>query len=107
MSLVVVMTTSENVNQLEKMAQAAVDRGLAACVQIVGPITSVYRWQGKTESAQEFRCEMKTTLDNLKRLESLIRELHSYELPEIIAFPVTYASEDYGRWVRDHTAQEE
>ncbi len=101
MSLVIVITTVNDKNAAETIARKAVESRLAACVQIVGPITSVYRWQGNVESESEFRCEMKTLADRVSRLEELICSLHPYDVPEILTVPVTYASADYEQWARE------
>jgi len=102
--IVILITTTDDVDVAEAIAHDAVDRRLAGCVQIVGPITSVYRWQEKIETAKEFRCELKTTSQHVPKLEALIRELHAYETPEIIVVPVTHASTDYGQWLSDQLA---
>lgn len=104
---VVLITTTDDIDVAEAIAHDAVDRRLAACVQIVGPITSVYRWQGKIETAKEFRCELKTTLQHVAELESLIRELHTYDVPEIVVLAATYVSADYGQWLNDQLAKEQ
>ena len=74
-------------------------------MQIVGPVISVYRWDGNVETAKEFRCELKTSEQHLGALESLIRELHNYDVPGIIALPQVFASEDYGNWLRQQLKQ--
>ena len=72
---------------------------LAACAQIFGPITSVYRWQGAIERASEWYCLLKTSIDAYPGLEARIRSLHPYEVPEIIATPIEFAAESYAAWV--------
>jgi periplasmic divalent cation tolerance protein len=83
----------------ERIATALVERGLAGCVQIVGPVQSIYRWQGRIEQAEERLLLIKTTEHQFSMLESLVRELHSYECPEIIATPITDGSMNYLRWL--------
>jgi periplasmic divalent cation tolerance protein len=74
---------------------------LAACVQIVGPITSVYRWQGKIESTQEWQCMAKSQQGLFHRIEEAIKRLHPYHVPEIIALPVLAGNADYLAWLDD------
>ena len=74
---------------------------LAACAQVSGPLTSTYRWEGQVERASEWYCHLKTTLDRLPALESRLRELHPYEVPEIIAVPIVQGNADYLEWIRD------
>lgn len=81
------------------MASLLVERELAACVQILPPITSIYRWQGKVEKAAEVLLFIKTTREAYAALETAIRENHSYETPEIIALPVESGSSSYLNWL--------
>lgn len=80
-----------------------VERGLAACAQIEGPLTSVYRWHGVVETAEEFTCRVKTTPAAAAACEAAIRSLHSYDTPEILV-SVSYGSVGYAAWVRDNVA---
>ncbi|MCG8586812.1 MAG: divalent-cation tolerance protein CutA, partial [Pirellulales bacterium] len=80
-----VTTTVDHREHAERMADMLVERRLAACVQIVGPIRSVYHWQDKVESANEFLCQAKTRRALYDKIEAAIRELHTYDEPEIIA----------------------
>jgi periplasmic divalent cation tolerance protein len=98
-----VHTTTASKEDAERIAAALVERRLAACVQIVGPITSVYRWQGKTETSSEWLCVAKTQQSLYGQVEAAIRELHSYEVPEIVATPIVAGSENYLNWVREET----
>ncbi len=81
------------------IAEQLVDQGVAACVNITSPITSVYRWKGKIESNDELLLLIKTTQAQYQKLETLIRSLHPYELPEIIAVPVEQGLNEYLNWV--------
>jgi len=74
-------------------------RRLAACVQVLGPITSTYRWEGAIETSQEWRCEAKTRVELYDEIEKAIRSLHSYQVPEILAVPVVDGSADYLAWL--------
>jgi len=96
-----VITTAERQEEAEAIARALVEQRLAACVQIVGPIRSVYRWQGKVETAQEWQCLIKTRQDRFDQVQGVIRRMHAYQVPEILALPVVAGSEDYLRWVEE------
>ena len=98
-----VLTTTESRDVAETIGRALVDQRLAACVQIVGPITSIYRWQDKINTAQEWQCWAKTRRELYGRIEETIRRLHPYQVPEILAIPVTAGSADYLAWLADET----
>jgi periplasmic divalent cation tolerance protein len=91
----------------DRLAAALVERRLAACVQIVGPVRSVYRWKDQVEQGDEWLCLIKSTGDRFSALEAAIRELHSYECPEIIATPITAGSDGYLAWLREQTSSDE
>jgi len=97
---IVVVTTSDRLETLEQIASESVSKKLAACCQIVGPITSHYVWEGKPETSTEWQCQIKTTVDAYDRLEKLIKQLHHYDEPEIIYFRIDRGSESYLDWVR-------
>lgn len=82
------------------LAHSLVSRQLAACVQILGPMTSVYAWQGQTQQGDEWLLLIKTTEDAFDNLVAAIRAEHSYEVPEILGVPVTHALGEYAAWVR-------
>lgn len=96
----VVITTTETQVDAERLARLLVERELAACVQILPQITSVYRWQGKVERAAEFLLLIKSTHEAYPELEAAIRENHSYETPEILALPVEAGSDGYLNWLK-------
>jgi periplasmic divalent cation tolerance protein len=96
---IVVMTTTASRDEATKIATTLVERQLAACVQIIGPISSVYRWQENVEQSEEWLCIVKTQRSIYSTLESAIRALHSYDVPEIIALPVIEGSESYLNWL--------
>ena len=98
-----VATTTDRNEEAQRIARALVERRLAACVHVVGPIRSTYWWQGQIETAEEWRLEMKTRGELLEPLARAIRELHSYDVPEIIAVPITDGSQDYLDWLRRET----
>lgn len=99
-----VMTTVGSTEEARRLARALVERRLAACVQIVGPIFSTYRWEGAVEDAEEWLCFVKTRRDRYDEVEGAIRELHSYDTPEILAVPVVAGSAAYVRWLAESTA---
>ena len=100
----IVLTTTGSREEAGKIAHALVERRLAACVNIVGPIHSVYRWQGKVESAPEHLLLIKTTAARFDAVAKAIRELHSYELPECIALPIEGGSAEYLEWIDQSVA---
>lgn len=83
------------------IAQALVESRLAACSQVLGPLTSVYRWQGQVESAEEWLCVAKTSDELYDQVEAAIRQAHPYELPEILATPIARGSRAYLDWLRE------
>lgn len=95
----VVLSTADSAEEARKIAHALVEGGLAACVNIVPQIESVYRWQGKVETSQEFLLLVKTTAKHVSSVFQVIQSLHSYELPECIALEVTAGSEAYLGWI--------
>ena len=99
-----IITTTASADDARRIARAIVERRLAACVQIVGPIESVYRWEGKIEAATEFQCWIKTRGDLYSSAEEAIRELHTYDVPEILAIPVVQGSAAYLEWLGRETA---
>lgn len=96
-----VTTTCDQRSDADTIAKTLVERELAACVQIAGPIVSIYRWQGKVEKAQEWICFIKTKRDLYAAVEAAIRSVHTYDTPEIIAVPITAGSEKYLKWLDD------
>ena len=94
-----VQTTVASEEQALRIAGELVERRLAACVQVAGPILSTYRWEGQVEHAREWLCLIKTRESLYPRLEHAIRELHDYDTPEIIATPITHGSRDYLNWL--------
>jgi periplasmic divalent cation tolerance protein len=88
----------------QQLARTLIDRRLAACASVLAPCTSVYRWHGAVEEAAEVPVMIKTTASRYAELESALRELHPYELPEIIAVPVVRGLPAYLEWVASETA---
>jgi periplasmic divalent cation tolerance protein len=87
------------------VAHRLVERRLAACVNVLAPCTSVYRWQGQLETAAEVPIFIKTTADRYPALEQALRELHPYELPEIVAVPIRDGLAGYLQWVAAETGE--
>lgn len=100
-----VLTTVENKRNAEKIAAVLSRKRLSACTQIIGPISSVYRWKGKTEKSREWLCIAKTEKSKYKKAENAIKELHSYDVPEIIAVPIVRGSDEYLRWLHGVVSQ--
>jgi periplasmic divalent cation tolerance protein len=96
-----IISTAGSRDQASRIAQALVNESLAACVNIVGPIESVYRWQGTVESSEEFLLLIKTTSACAMNAIVRLRELHSYQLPEAIELDISSGSADYLRWIQD------
>jgi periplasmic divalent cation tolerance protein len=99
----VVTTTVDSQAAADALARAVVEARAAACAQVVGPITSTYWWDGEVTTGQEWQVVCKTTADAVDRLTEVIRARHTYEVPEIVAVPVTGGNQDYLRWVTDET----
>jgi periplasmic divalent cation tolerance protein len=96
-----VTTTLPDQAGAERIAADVIGKHFAACAQVVGPVSTTYRWQGKIERAQEWYCHLKTSVDLLPKLEQRIRELHPYQVPEIIAVPISGGNERYLAWIRE------
>ncbi|MEM2634765.1 MAG: divalent-cation tolerance protein CutA [Nitrososphaerales archaeon] len=96
-----VVATMSNKNEAERIAKILLEKRVAGCVQIIGPIISMYWWKGKIERAEEWLCLIKSRLNLYNELESLIRENHSYEIPEILAMPIIKGNNDYIKWLNN------
>ena len=94
-----VLTTTEKREDAEKIAKTLVEKKLAACIQIVGPIVSTYWWKNDVETAQEWLCIIKSKIELYGQIEDSIRQIHPYEVPEIVATPVIVGSKDYLEWL--------
>jgi periplasmic divalent cation tolerance protein len=94
-----VLTTASSSDEARRIARALVERRLAACVNILPQIESVYRWKGKVEEAQEWLLIIKTTAAGFERVRDVIRELHSYELPECVCVSIEDGSPEYLKWI--------
>jgi periplasmic divalent cation tolerance protein len=96
---VVVLMTAGSQEEADQLAQALVAERLAACVNIVPGMISVYRWQGAIQRDQEWLLLAKSRRDLLGAFVQLVQELHSYDVPEVIALPLEGGSDDYLRWI--------
>jgi len=94
-----VSTTTSSEEEARRIAAALVERRLAACVQVLGPVESRYRWQGEVGTAREWLCLAKTEASRYPELEATIGELHSYDEPELIATPIVAGSKGYLDWL--------
>jgi len=103
-SFIQITTTTESKEQAKKITDFLVAQKLAACVQIMGPVESTYRWKGKVENTQEWLCLVKTTAELYDKVEAAIKSLHSYEMPEIVAVPIIKGSEEYLGWLGNESA---
>ncbi|MET8133817.1 divalent-cation tolerance protein CutA [Streptomyces sp. NPDC005251] len=99
-----VLTTMDAADKAAALARGAVAARVAACAQISGPVTSVYRWEGAVQTASEWRIQFKTTAARYPALEAYLLDAHDYDTPEIIATPVVAGSPDYLRWLEEETA---
>jgi periplasmic divalent cation tolerance protein len=101
--LVIVLTTMPDDARADELARTLVDERLAACVNVHGPMMSAYWWKGSVERDAERQLVIKTTRDRLAALEARLRQLHPYELPELIVVGAEGGSDAYLRWVSDET----
>jgi periplasmic divalent cation tolerance protein len=98
------VTTLPNRDQAMTIAVALVQQRLAACVQVAGPVSSVYHWQGQIQTDEEWVCTAKTRGDWFAKLSDAIRKLHPYDVPEIIATPLVHVSPAYADWLQQTLA---
>jgi periplasmic divalent cation tolerance protein len=100
---IVVFITAATREEAERLAEILATQRLAACVQILPEIVSIYLWQGKIERSAEILILAKTTIDKFAELEKTVRENHSYEVPEIVAIPAAAVSAPYLKWLTAET----
>ncbi|MFY9807377.1 MAG: divalent-cation tolerance protein CutA [Pseudonocardiaceae bacterium] len=96
---VVVVTTTGSEEAARAIGAGVIDARLGACAQIVGPITSVFRWNGEVQTESEWRVEIKTAADRVPALAAYLKANHAYDVPEIIAIPITGGSAEYLSWL--------
>ncbi|MBB6146619.1 periplasmic divalent cation tolerance protein [Silvibacterium bohemicum] len=97
----IVLTTIDSADAAQRLAQVLVEQRLAACVNLLPGLTSIYRWQGAVETASEILLLIKTEEEQLPSLEAALHELHPYELPEFLVLSIESGSELYLRWLHD------
>lgn len=100
-----VLTAVDTETKAVEIAQRLLEERLAACVQLLGPVSSRYRWEGRIEEAEEWLCLIKAQAACYGEIEALIKELHPYEVPEIVAFSVAAGNPDYVEWLRRETTR--
>jgi periplasmic divalent cation tolerance protein len=100
----IVLTTAGSQEEARKLAHALVERRLAACVNIVPQVESIYRWQGKIETAEEWLLLIKTQADLFDRVRNALKELHSYDLPECMMLEVAAGSPEYLGWIAENVS---
>lgn len=96
---IIVLTTTEKAEDAEKLCSILLEKKLAACIQILGPIKSRYWWEGKIEQGTEFLCLIKTSKERYVELEKEIKANHPYVLPEILSVEIDLGSKDYLKWM--------
>lgn len=96
--LILVLTGTASRDEAQAIADAAVEQHLAAAAQVIGPVTSTYRWEGQVTHAEEWLCLLKTSASLYQPVEQTIRSLHSYKLPGILAIPIAAGSAPYLAW---------
>ncbi len=94
-----VLTTVGSREKAEEIAKKLLNARLAACIQIIGPVKSIYWWKGVIEDSQEWICLVKTKAEMYNEVEKMIKNIHDYEVPEIIAIPVIHGYETYLEWL--------
>ena len=100
----IVFSTAGSKEEAQKIARELVERELAACVNVTGPISSTYRWRGHVDTADEWLLIIKTSAVHFASVRDAIKQLHSYELPECIAVEVTDGSREYMEWITESVA---
>ncbi len=99
----VVLVSASSQNEADKIANELVNTKLAACVSIIPNMRSIYTWEGKVESSEEYLLIIKTRAELFEQVKQAIQGLHSYKIPEIISLPITHALDDYVRWINEVT----
>ena len=106
MTGILVLTTSDTLELAEAIARALVESGEAACVNIVPGIRSIYRWQGKICDESEFLLVIKSTTERFDSIRSRIKKIHTYQVPEVIAVPVSAGDPEYLDWLHEQVKNE-
>lgn len=98
----VVLTTASSTEEARRIANELVERRLAACVNVVTKLDSMFRWKDKVQESEEYLLMVKTTKDLFPKVRDAIKQMHSYEVPEIISLAVEDGSEEYFKWIDDN-----
>ena len=102
-SIVVVLVTASDLEEARRIGRALVDERLAACANVIGPITSIFRWDDRVQEAAEHLLVVKARRADVEQLATRVRALHSYEVPEVVALDVVGGAAPYLAWVREAT----
>ncbi len=105
MEYIQVVTTVGTREDAERIARTLLEEHQAACIQIIGPITSMFRWQGSIERNEEYQCQIKTRADNFSRVEESIVRIHPYDVPEVVAIPMPSCGGAYEQWLRSELGE--
>lgn len=97
------ITTVDDERKAKIIQNLLVQKRAAACAQVFGPISSCFWWEGKVENANEWMCVAKLKSENYEKAENLIKENHPYDVPEIVAIPISSGNEDYLNWIKNVT----
>ncbi len=100
---ILVLVTCGSEEEALKIAKALVEEHLGACVNLVSPVRSIYRWEGEVRDEKEWLLIIKTQKQRLEELERKVKALHSYSVPEIISLPITEGSSAYLNWIKENT----
>ena len=103
---IIVLVTCGSEEEALRIANALVEKHLAACVNLVSPIRSIYRWEGKIWDEKEWLLIIKTQKKRFQELEKKVKSLHSYSVPEIISLPIVEGSSSYLNWLREMTEEQ-
>lgn len=104
--VIIILVTTGSESEAEKIAHTLVEERLVACVNILSPVRSIYRWEGKVQDDREWLLIIKTRASHFAAVEARVKALHSYQVPEVIALPVVDGSEKYLGWIKDETKVE-
>ncbi len=106
MDYTLIMVTASSREEAEKIATTLLERKLIACANILGPVSSRFWWQGKIDSAEEYMIFMKTKRELFDQVADNVKQLHSYEVPEIIALPIVEGAKPYLEWINSNLTGE-
>lgn len=103
MSLLLIRITCPSQRIANSIAEAAIEQRLAACANVDGPVMATYRWKGVIEQAWEFVLSLKAPEANFSKIETLVKDLHPYDVPTITGMPCTHSSREFSDWVSENT----